>query len=356
MRPTSAMAEALRLTRNGKLMEATALLRDGFRAGSERGHTAASKVIDIVAEPIVRAPTDRGSQERAERRSSVFEDRQHVGSAGTIGYKLYRPSSTAEMPLVVMLHGCTQSPEDFARGTAMNALADELGFIVAYPRQTSAANAQKCWNWFRPGDQKRDQGEPSLIAGIVRDILAAEAVDTSRIYVAGLSAGGAAAAIMADAYPDIFAAAGVHSGLACGSAKNMPSAFKAMQHGGTGTTSVRTAKARFVPVITFHGDCDKTVNERNAGDIVRAATAASAEPITVETEQGTAGGRSYTRGLSRDAKGRVLIEQWTVAGAGHAWSGGDPSGTYTDPTGPDASRAMLRFFLQHRRSPAVRCD
>jgi poly(hydroxyalkanoate) depolymerase family esterase len=255
------------------------------------------------------------------------------------------------MPLVVMLHGCTQSPEDFALGTAMNELAEELGFLVAYPRQTQNANQQKCWNWFRAGDQKRDHGEPALIAGLTRDVVTAEHVDASRVYVAGLSAGGAAAAIMADAYPDVFAAVGIHSGLACGAARNMAGALSAMQHGASGA-GTRKATGRFVPVITFHGDRDHTVNEVNARDIGRAATAAAEAPVTVEVEQGTAADRGFTREVSRNSGGQVLIEQWTIAGAGHAWSGGNPAGSYADAAGPNASREMLRFFLDHRNTAA----
>lgn len=349
------MAEALRLTRAGKLAEATALLRDGFNGivGARAAPTPAAvdKVIDLIPERVESAPK---SARPARSGTASFEARQHTGSAGTIGYMLYRPvSAEPGLPLVVMLHGCTQSPEDFARGTAMNELADELGFLVAYPRQTQGANAQKCWNWFRPADQKRGAGEPALIAGLTRDIISAEKADVARIYVAGLSAGGAAAAIMADAYPDIFAAVGVHSGLACGAARDMAGAFSAMQQGSSGhASSLRASNGRFVPVITFHGDSDRTVNEANARDIIRTATAATGKPVTVEIESGSTGGRRFTRALSRDSVGHALIEQWTIAGAGHAWSGGNPAGSYADAAGPDASRAMLRFFLTHRNAEA----
>lgn len=348
------MAEALRLTRAGKLAEATALLRDGFSgiAGAPFAPISplVGKVIDLIPERVKSAPAAAKAEPAPGSLTGRFETRQHTGSAGTIGYMLYRPATAAPgMPLVVMLHGCTQSPEDFARGTAMNELADELGFLVAYPRQTQVANAQKCWNWFRPADQRRGGGEPALIAGLTQDIVSAEKADPARVYAAGLSAGGAAAAIMADAYPDIFAAVGVHSGLACGAARDMAGAFSAMQQGGGGQPrSRRASNARFVPVITFHGDSDRTVNEVNARDIVKNATAATGEPVIVEVETGSTGGRRFTRALSRDGGGQVLIEQWTVAGAGHAWSGGNPAGTYADAAGPDASRAMLRFFLTHR--------
>ncbi|VWX48041.1 putative Feruloyl esterase [Novosphingobium sp. 9U] len=232
----------------------------------------------------------------------------------------------------------------------MNRLADELGFIVAYPRQTQAANQQRCWNWFRPGDQTRGQGEPALIAGVAHEVIATERADAGRVYVAGLSAGGAAATIMASAYPDLFAAIGVHSGLACGAARNLPEALTAMKKGSRRRQGPPSAS--FVPLITFHGDRDGIVNEANAGEIVEIATAATGVPLTVHTEAGTAGGRRYRRTLSRDSAGRLLIEQWTINGAGHAWSGGDPAGSHVDARGPDASRAMLRFFLAHENTAA----
>jgi poly(hydroxyalkanoate) depolymerase family esterase len=358
MAPNQAMAEALRLTRAGKLGEATALLRNGLGAAIRSTQAAKDQVIDLIPQAVEpsaarRAPAQSQPQSRPKTGTGSFERREHVGASGSIGYVLYRPAQASPgMPLVVMLHGCTQSPEDFARGTAMNELAEELGFLVAYPRQTQAANQQKCWNWFRPSDQARGRGEPALIAGLTRDIVAAEHVDAGRIYVAGLSAGGAAAAIMADAYPDVFAAVGIHSGLACGAARDMAGALSAMQRGGAGKAARKVGTGRFVPVITFHGDRDHTVNEVNARDIVRAATLATGAPVTVEVEQGTVAGRHYTREVSRNAAGQALIEQWTIAGAGHAWSGGNPAGSYADAAGPDASRAMLRFFLDHRSDGA----
>lgn len=346
-----AMAEALRLTRAGRLAEATALLRNGLSGGARSPEEPDDQIIDLIPQVVERGPAPDRARPAREPGRGAFEPREYTGEAGAIGYMLYRPShAAAGMPLVVMLHGCTQSPEDFARGTAMNELAEELGFLVAYPRQTQAANQQKCWNWFRASDQKRGRGEPALIAGLARQIVAAEQVDAARVYVAGLSAGGAAAAIMADTYPDVFAAAGIHSGLACGAARNMAGALSAMQRGAPGKTAARPAGHPFVPVITFHGDRDQTVNEVNAREIVRAATAAAGTPLTVELEQDAAAGRRFTRAVSRNAAGQVLIEQWTIAGAGHAWSGGNPAGSYVDAAGPNASRAMLRFFLQHRNT------
>jgi poly(3-hydroxybutyrate) depolymerase len=329
------MAEALRLTRSGDLLGATRLMRGAMAGTAAPAASPAARVIDVT--PGRTAPKADPAAKRARAPGVVgnFEARTHRGPAGTIEYMLYRPvGARSDMPLVVMLHGCTQSPEDFARGTRMNQLADEYGCLVAYPRQTQSANMQKCWNWFQPGNQQRDRGEPALI-----------------VYAAGLSAGGAAAAIMADAYPDVFAAIGVHSGIACGAARDLPSALSAMKNGKQGgTTRHAGATAHFVPVITFHGDRDTTVGEVNARDIVKAATAATTvkDPVTVET--GSAQGRTYSRALTRDAHGVVVIEQWTIAGAGHAWSGGDAAGSYADAAGPDASRAMLDFFLTHKRS------
>jgi len=347
---TSVM-EALRLTRSGNLVEATALLQAtlGGRAPAvppaatpiERG----DDIIDLMPDRV--SFQAAGSNDRDA--IALLETRTFSGSGGVMNYRLYRPARFAPgMPLVVMLHGCTQSPEDFARGTGMNALADELGFIVAYPEQSRSANAQKCWNWFRPGDQQRDRGEPGLLAGVTRAIIAEHDADPARIYIAGLSAGGAAAAIMASEYPDIYAAVGVHSGLACGSARDLSSALSAMKQGGP-TGGSRQGRQPFVPVITFHGSRDATVHEINSRQIVAAAATAASVPLHIRVEQGRSGaGRAFSRRSSVDPQGSVVIEQWTIEGAGHAWAGGDAAGSYTDPKGPDASREMIRFFLAIR--------
>jgi poly(hydroxyalkanoate) depolymerase family esterase len=273
--------------------------------------------------------------------------------AGTRGYKLYIPSTYhgEAVPLVVMLHGCTQSPDDFAAGTGMNTIAEEHGCLVVYPGQTQSANAQKCWNWFSPGDQRRDQGEPALLAGITRQVMRDYAVDPRRIYVAGLSAGGAAAAIMAQAYPDLYAAAGVHSGLACGAARDMPSAFAAMRQGAatphqSSRGSAMGAGRRAVPTIVFHADKDSTVHPRNGDQVIAQSGAGGGLQTKVERGQ-VPGGHAYSRTIHVDAAGQPVLEQWLVHGGGHAWSGGSAAGSYTDPRGPDASREMLRFFLEH---------
>jgi poly(hydroxyalkanoate) depolymerase family esterase len=252
-----------------------------------------------------------------------------------------------------MLHGCTQSPDDFAAGTGMNRLAEEHGLLVLYPAQDNAANPQRCWNWFNPEDQQRDRGEPSLIAGMTREVMREHAVDPARVYVAGLSAGGAAAANLAATYPDLYAATGIHSGLPAAAASDLPSAFAAMRQGAA--PSSRPAGRKLVPTIVFHGDQDSTVSPHN-GDRIIAQVRAMAEGLqaTAAVQRGEApGGRAYSRRLHADAAGRVLLEQWMIHGAGHAWAGGSPAGSYTDPQGPDASREMIRFFLEHQQPTAA---
>lgn len=253
------------------------------------------------------------------------------------------------LPLVVMLHGCTQSPDDFAAGTRMNDLAEEQTFLVAYPAQDVSANVSKCWNWFNAGNQQRDQGEPSLIAGITRQVMRDFLVEPGRVYIAGLSAGGAAAAIMGSTYPDLYAAVGVHSGLACGAATDIPSAFEAMRQGpssGVWEPRQHDESGRAVPTIVFHGDRDMIVNPVNGDQIIAQSMAAADLRITVTCGE-TPGGMSYTRTVQADESGRPILEQWVLHGAGHAWSGGSSAGSYTEPRGPDASREMMRFFLQH---------
>jgi len=262
-----------------------------------------------------------------------FIRRTYGNAAGSRAYKVYLPAGYRgqSLPLVVMLHGCKQTPDDFAVGTRMNELADELSFIVAYPAQAWTANYTRCWNWFRARDQRRDDGEPSLIAGITRQVIARYKVDPRRVYIAGISAGGAMAAVMAATYPDLYAAAGIHSGLPYASARDAVSAIAAMR----GQRSVAASLLPAVPTIVFHGDRDTTVHHRN-GDYGGAG-------VKQKSETGEAGGRAYTRTIYRGAK--AAVEHWLVHGAGHAWSGGNASASYADAKGPDATREMLRFFL-----------
>ena len=286
-----------------------------------------------------------------------FLTKSFSNHAGSRAYKLYVPSQYRgqPLPLIVMLHGCTQSPDDFAAGTRMNLRAEEHNCFVVYPEQAVSANISKCWNWFRPGDQIRGQGEPALIAGLTRQVMSDYSVDEERVCVAGLSAGGAAAAVLAAAYPDLYAAIGVHSGLACGAASDVPSAFVAMRRSGPmakrrsgRNLSGRGRYSRIVPAIVFHGDQDTTVHPTNGEQVITQLKEALATDARVTVEHGRVpGGRAYTRSVHRDAADHSIFEQWVIHGAGHAWSGGSLAGSYTDPHGPDATREMLRFFLEH---------
>ncbi|MEO6226616.1 MAG: PHB depolymerase family esterase [Thermomonas sp.] len=278
-----------------------------------------------------------------------------ASATGTLAYKLYVPASyavgsNAAVPLLVMLHGCTQTPDDFAAGTRMNAFADLHGFLVAYPAQSANANGSKCWNWFRPQDQARGGGEPALIAGMTAQVGADYRVDPARIYVAGLSAGAAMAVVLGQTYPDVFAAVGAHSGLPYRAASDVGSAFAAMRGGATRSPRAGLpGSGTVIPTIVFHGDLDNTVAVANGDAIVAEQTRFTGDSRPASTrDSGTApGGRRYQRNTFVDAAGRLVVEDWRVHGGGHAWMGGSASGSYTDPQGPDASAEMVRFFLQH---------
>lgn len=285
-----------------------------------------------------------------------------VNFAGMRTYRLYIPSAYRgqPLPLIVMLHGCRQWPEDFAAGTQMNFVAEKSSCFVAYPGQPKSANGLRCWNWFNPRHQHRGRGEPSLIAGLTRRIVNSYAIDPARIYVAGLSAGGAAAAIMAATYPDLYAAAGIHSGLARGSARNVPSAYAVMRNGQAeiapevAAPPISLIRQRPVPMIVFHGDRDDTVHPRNSDRVLEQAWPGAGSLLRRKQTRGRVkGGHGYSRTSYADERGRSVLEMWEVHDSGHAWSGGHPAGSFTDPKGPDASREMMRFFLAHRLEGAV---
>ena len=391
------MIEATRLTRAGRLNEAVALLQNllrGTRAGnSGKSNASAAEIallgpglaIELLAknapsddvkeaagslpQPALHAGFDRigltvpGLRRMRRRGPPIASDMAPAAGkfiagsfsneAGTRTYKLYIPSRhRGPCPLIVMLHGCLQSADDFAAGTRMNFAAEESSCFVVYPEQPAAANASKCWNWFKQSDQRRGRGEPALIAGITRQVMKDYRIDARRIYIAGLSAGGAAAATMGETYPDLYAAVGVHSGLACGAARDLPSAFAAMSgHGPVrgNPSGVHTRRRQALPTIVFHGDRDTTVHPRNGTEVIARANTGEHSDASVEREM-VSSGRRYTRSIQRDAGGRSVLEQWELHGAGHAWSGGNLAGSFTDPKGPDATKEMLRFFLEHVQS------
>lgn len=392
------MEEATRLTRAGKLHEAMALLQGGVpQAGHEESPENAYRggntydgtwqVIDkedTVTEPEpAKSPTGaftpneikvpaawrdkwmkfRGGMAQPEQAPIASEEPQpgaftagrFTNHVGTRDYKLYMPTGYQgqALPLVVMLHGCTQNPDDFAAGTEMNRLAEEQQYCVLYPAQPMSANSSKCWNWFKAEDQQREGGEPAILASMTRQIIDTHGLDKDRVYVAGLSAGGAMATTLAMTYPDLFAAVGVHSGLPHGVAKSLPDALGAMQGGtgplGGGNQAKGAAWASDVPAIIFHGDRDTTVHPSNADRV--AAQYSSSRHAGASIEKGkVANGHGYTCTTYRNAKGETHLEQWQVHGAGHAWSGGCTKGSYTDPKGPDATKEMLRFFFQHQQA------
>ncbi len=358
------MADATRLTQSGELRAATDAIQAAMRGAMSAPSNVTSEAHDTndpnntdviegtarrVDEPDL-PNTDSTPAENEALGTGQFIEGRHTFASDSRQYKLFVPPQTHRsasragkaLPLVVMLHGCTQNPDDFALGTGMNeaALASDEGFFVLYPAQTSQANTSRCWNWFKRSHQQRGLGEPALLADMTREMIKRHAIDPQRVYVAGLSAGGAMAAILGEAYPDIFAAVGVHSGLAVGAAKDVNSAFSAMK---SGAASTLKSNGKTVPTIVFHGDKDVTVHPVNGEQAVQSSAGSAA--ATVST--GTDNGRSFTRSVYA-TDGRVVAEHWTVQGAGHAWSGGSAKGSYADAKGPNATKEMLRFFLVNK--------
>ncbi len=332
--------------------------RGGLAAAANDDHT-----VDVVARGIAdEAPPAPAYRERAAEPAGAFLRFEHSNAAGSRAYKLYVPSSydAEPMPLVVMLHGCKQDPDDFAAGTRLNQLAEEQGFLVAYPAQSPRANGSKCWHWFEPRDQSRHGAEPSIIAGIVAEIGRAYRINERRVFVAGLSAGAAMAVILGETYPEVFCAVGAHSGLPYGAAHDVASAFAAMHGAGVRgpvdpPAGHSAAGSRGIPTIVFHGNRDATVVPQNGLAIAERA-ARNLEPATGplarEVHDLDAQGRRCTLTRRVDLNGVPWVEQWIVHGGGHAWSGGSASGTFVEPLGPDASREMMRFFLLHERRDA----
>lgn len=369
----AAMRRAAQVVREGDVAGATQSIREALTGGEvdagagrpagpapgapQRERRPLAEVLQVLRKgraeggiaPALRgglAGTSRAGPRVAE--GAEYATETFASPAGTRHYRLYVPASFHGAPrgLLVMLHGCKQDPDDFATGSRMNEVAEAHGLIVAYPAQASSANPSSCWNWFNPADQVRDSGEPAIIAGITRDVMSRYDVPAGRVFVAGLSAGGAMAAVMAETYPDLYAAVGIHSGLPYGAASDVVSAFAAMRGETPAQSPRRGPSPGTTRTIVFHGSADQTVSPANARRIAEAAGRQVANG-TIHTETASAeGGRTYTRTIIRDGTDAAAAEVWIIDGAGHAWAGGHPDGSFTDPTGPDASAAMVRFFLE----------
>lgn len=346
-RPATGQARASRLSSANDLVTRT-LAQHGLTSGSgtASSHGDGSETMrSTLSGLMARLQPDGGPATPPADipNGAAFAEDAFTCAAGTRRYRTYVPASAREgiTGLVVMLHGCTQTPEDFAAGTGMNALAEQHRFVVVYPQQSRGDNAQSCWNWFSRGDQMRDRGEPAILAGLTREVIARHAIPADKVFVAGLSAGAAMAVILGGAYPDLFHAVGAHSGLPAGAAKDVASAFSAMA-GREAGSAPRDTPTR---TIVFHGDADATVHPSNGAAIVRQALEGGpAQSLQTDAER-AAGGRSYRLSTTYDADGAEAVEHWVIEGLGHAWSGGQAGGSYTDPKGPDASAEMVRFFF-----------
>jgi len=345
-----AIRHALNEVRAGRLADATALIQSTL-----------SRHLPGVGDPLAgcRAKPDVPSGSRRSALSDTnfgaFQGRtgarparparlRFTCAAGSREYVLHVPENAPTPPrgLVLMLHGCTQTPEDFAIGTGMNAQADAAGLFVVYAAQSRGDNAQSCWNWFSGADQHRDRGEPAILAGLAREVAARHGVPPGAIFVAGLSAGAAMAVILGRTYPEVFAGVGAHSGLPYGSARGVTEAFAAMAGQEGGTRAVPPEMP--VPTIVFHGASDATVAPVN-GMRITADALATCGQITEIVENGRTAGRAFHRTTNLGPKGKVRAEHWRIDGLGHAWSGGDAKGSYADAKGPNASAEMVRFFM-----------
>ena len=353
----SAMASALRLTRSGNLSDATAAIQQALAAkrakpDESRQRHSLGESVKTLRSVRHRAPEGRnGGAAKSSVSPNVFDGvrfqvRQFSCHAGKRDYKLYVPAHQPQgrRPLLVMLHGCTQNADDFAAGTRMNELAENFGMLVAYPVQTKRANPSACWNWFNPGDQQRDAGEPAIIAGITEEVLTEHKIDPTRIFVAGLSAGGAMAMVMGAVHPELYSGIGVHSGLPYQCANDVMSAFGAMR----GDPSKARPQPRLRTII-FHGDADKTVHPTNA-DMIADAGQNLGKKSAANGKSSILGGRSYTRTVRCGEDGAAAVEQWIIKGAGHAWAGGSVNGSYTDPQrtrrfGRDAAVLSIRWAV-----------
>jgi poly(hydroxyalkanoate) depolymerase family esterase len=370
----AAMNRALSATRTSDLTEATRIIQEALSGGENARPDLSARLLPAppdfepannfkprkaykgLADTIKNLnawrkdfETPHPAQEPWVPDGAQFLRRTHKCDAGERSYRLFVPAIEPPRGLIVMLHGCKQTPEDFATGTKMNEAAARAGFAVAYPRQPAAANPSACWNWFRPQDQHRDQGEPAILADITRQLMAEYRLTRDNTFIAGMSAGGAMAAIMGATYPELFSAIGVHSGLAYKAAQDLPGAFAAMRGQAHGIHQFDESRRAAPRLIVFHGAADSVVVPANAQRLSQHAPLGTGE---IETSRFTAGGRNVTQRLMRDAEGIPLLEEWLIAGAGHRWSGGNPQGSYTDAKGPDATDEMLRFFINPRRRQA----
>jgi len=284
------------------------------------------------------------------------------GPEGSRRYKLYVPAKIPSGPrrLLVMLHGCTQDPDDFARGTRMNSIAGEQGFLVLYPEQPATANPLKCWNWFAAAHQKRGEGEPAILAGMIRRVVEEQKIDPSKVYLAGISAGGAMAAILGATYPELFSGLAIHSGIAYGLATDMTQGLAAMRAPegdaaalGKAAIEAMGERRKPIPVIIVQGTKDPSVNPTNGGLLASQWRAVNGleETVAPILHFDGEGGRYSGEHVSwRGSNPKSIVDLWAIADLGHAWSGGSKDGTFTDDKGPNISQTIIDFFLAEENS------